>query len=228
MRLLSGRFLRAAGPGLAVLGLVSCGPDMGQEPSDGWAKSLVSIDCCAVTSLASPDLSKTLIFTPDADQNTVAVRLSAGWLRQTSLGSVSNARASWAPASRSFFISDGEGSGQTSRFHLYRAPDNGAPSEVEGVHERVVTAYRAEVGCSADASDPEVWGLGWDVSGARVYVLVQSSVHAPCGQADQYRVMVVATGSGDILRQYDATEAARTFGAIIPPNVLGEAVSGQR
>lgn len=228
MRLLSGRCVRAAGQGLVFLGLAACGPDVEKKASDGWAKSVVSIDCCAVTSLASPDLSKTLIFTPDAAQETVAVRLSAGWLRQTSLRTVSSAHASWAPRSRGFFISDGEGSGQTSRFYLYRAPDNGAPSEVEGVHDRAVAAYRAEVGCVVGASDPEVWGLGWDGSGARVYVLVQSSVHAPCGQADQYRVMAIATGSGDIVRQYDAAEAARTFGALIPPNVLGQAASGQR
>lgn len=201
--------------------VAACGDQPVATDNDVWSGTQHPVDCCVETRLRSPDGAKTLVFQPDADER-VHVRLSAGWLRQTGVTVLEGpASASWAPDGRSFFISDGEGSGQTSTFRLFRVPNDGDPREVRAAHDAAVAAYRAHAGCPVEAADPEVWGLGWSLDGARALVLVQSSIHDPCGQADQYMVMVVAAGDGSLLARYDTPEAARRFGDLIPANVRG-------
>jgi hypothetical protein len=205
----------------AVVLLAGCGNDPVAHRSEAWSADIVSIDCCTTTRLPSPDSTRTLIFEPDADEK-IHVRLSAGWLRQQEIAVTGMpSMASWAPDGRGFFISNGEGSGQTSVFRLFRTPDNGADIEIPAAHREAVAAYRAHVGCPADAFDPEVWGLGWSRDGRRALLLVQSSIHQPCGRADRYMVMAVAADDGRLLEQYDTAEAAERFAALIPANVRG-------
>lgn len=211
---------RLAGVAAALL-LSGCGDDPRTRQSEAWAADIVSIDCCTTTRLPSPNSTKTLIFEPDAAEK-VHVILSAGWLRRQEVGVTDiPSMASWAPGSQAFFISDGEGSGQTSAFRLFRTPDNGAAIELTAAHRVAVAAYRARVQCAAGAFDPEVWGLGWSKDGRRALVLVQSSIHEPCGRADRYMVMAVAADDGRLLEQYDTAEAAERFAALIPANVRG-------
>ena len=218
--------MRRAGPAaLIAIGVTALVPACGNPPaaadSNVWPGSQTPIDCCSTTRLSSPDGSKTLIFQPDADER-AHVRLSAGWLRQYGITVLEGpASASWGPDAKSFFISDGEGSGQTSTFRLFRVPNDGDPIEIDAAQTAVVAAYRAHAGCSVEAADPEVWGLGWSPDGARALVLVQSSIHDPCGQSDEYMVMAVAVDDGSLLAQYDTPEAARRFADLIPANVLG-------
>lgn len=199
----------------------ACGNQPEAAPDGVWPGLKSQIDCCVATRLRSPDGARTLVFEPDEEEK-VHVRLSAGWLGQRDITVLEGpATVSWAPDNRSFFISDSEGSGQTSTFRLFRAPENGAITELTLAHSVAVAAYRAHVGCPADASDPEVWGLGWSSGGDRAFVLVQSSIHQPCGQADRYMVMAVAANDGRVVEQVDTREAARRFASLIPGNVLG-------
>lgn len=212
----------AAVAALAVL--AGCGNDPAAHRSEAWSADVVSIDCCTPTRLPSPDSTRTLIFEPDADEK-VHVRLSAGWLHQQEIAVTDiPSLASWAPDGQGFFISDGEGSGQTSTFRLFRTPDNGVDRELPAAQREAVAAYRAHVGCPAAAFDPEVWGLGWSRDGRRALVLVQASIHQPCGRADRYLVMAVAADDGRLLEQYDTAEAAGRFAALIPADV--RAVTG--
>jgi len=207
---------RLAGVAAALL-LAGCGDD--PRRSEAWTADLVGIDCCATTRLPSPNSTKTLIFEPDATGR-VQVILSAGWLRRQEVGVADiPAVSSWAPESQGFFISDGEGSGQTGAFRLFRTPDNGAALELTAANRAAVAAYRAHVGCPAEASDPALRGLGWSKNGRRALVLAQPSIHKPCGQPDAYMVMAVALEDGRVLQQYAAAEAAERFGALIPANV---------
>lgn len=209
---------RLAGVAAALL-LTGCGDD--PQRSEAWTANIVSVDCCATIRLPSPNSTKTLIFEPDAAER-VHVILSAGWLRRQEIAVTDiPSMASWAPGSQGFFISDGEGSGQTSTFRLFRTPDNGAAVELTAAHRGAVAAYRARAQCPAEAFDPEVWGLGWSKDGGRALVLVQASIHEPCGRAEQYMVMAVAAEDGRLLEQYDTAEAAERFGALIPPRTRG-------
>ena len=198
----------------------ACGSQPGGTDGDVWTGTQTHIDCCATTRLPSPDSTKTLVFEPDDDER-AHVRLSAGWLRQLEVAVLEGpAAASWAPDSESFFISDGEGSGQTSTFRLFRAPNDGSAREIPAAHAAAVSAYRSHVRCPAEAFDPEVWGLGWSRDGSRAVVLVQASIHEPCGSASNYMVMALATDDGELVEQYDTAEAARRFADLIPANVL--------
>ncbi len=211
---------RLVAVGITIL-VAGCGSPPVVGDNEVWPGDQSHIDCCVATRLPSPDGSKALVFQPDADEK-VHVRLSAGWLRQYGVTLLEGpASASWAPDGKSFFISDGGGSGQTSAFRLFRTPDNGDVVELTSAHRGVVSAYRAHVQCPAEAFDPEVWGLGWSPDGRRAYVLAQSSIHEPCGRSDAYMVMAVATDDGRLLEQFDTAEATARFADLIPANVRG-------
>lgn len=184
--------------------------------TDNWTADIAAIDCCATTRAPSPDSTRTLIFEPGADGK-ARVRLSAGWLRQEEVAVASlPAAAAWAPDGRGFFISESRGPGETSRFRLFRTPENGAPAELSEARGQAVAAYRTHAGCADDGSDPALSGLGWSRDGRRVLVRARSATPGSCGPGEGDLIMALAAEDGRVLERYEAAEAAARFAALIP------------
>ena len=214
--------MRTAGAlaGLAIL-LAACSASPFAGSDDTVPAALIHVDCCGKVSAPAPDGSKTVIFDPD-EAEVIHIRLSAGWLKQTDLGTAGvSTSASWAPGAQAFFLNDGEGSGQHSTFRLFNTPDDGATRETDRPYHEAIGAYRSSRGCSA-LHNTEVWGIGWSKDGRLVHLLVQAAIHDPCGSADRFMVMTARVSDGQIVARYETAEAKQRFHALIPPNVMAE------
>jgi hypothetical protein len=82
------------------------------------------------------------------------------------------AMVSWSPNSDAFFINDGEGSGMSSTFRLFRVIGNQVVED-RTIGRKASALYRNHVKCGSAAADPSVWGFGWSSDGFRFYLLVQ-------------------------------------------------------
>lgn len=124
---------------------------------------------------------------------------------------------SWSPKSDAFFVNDGEGSGMSSVFRLFRI--NTQIVEDRMIEARVATQYRARKRCNSDAANPNVWGIGWSADGTSIYLLVQSTVNAPCGESGSFESMVVKKSDGLILEHLSEAETVNRFRALVPPEL---------
>jgi hypothetical protein len=136
-----------------------------------------------------------------------------------SVGSVeAPAMMSWSPRSNAFFLNDGEGSGQTSVFRLFRV--NGRDVVEDGrVGARAVAVYRKLKRCQSGAANPNVWGLGWSPDGAEIYLWIQTTIHAPCGERGSFIGMIVRLSDDAIVGQLSQKAAAVRFRTLLPPGV---------
>jgi len=125
------------------------------------------------------------------------------------------AMASWSPKSDAFFINDGEGSGMTSVFRLFRVK-SGLPIEDATIETKGVALYRSLKQCSAPAEDPNVWGIGWSSNGTLLYLLIQASVHAPCGESGSFIVATVKVTDGSVVERFSEEAAKRQFRILLP------------
>src|SRR5436853_5615919 len=105
---------------------------------------------------------------------------------------------SWSPESDAFFINDGEGSGMSSIFRLFRIRGSGV-YEDKTVERAAVSLYRRRTRCASSAVDPNVYGFGWGDGGSKIYLLVQATVDKPCGRLDGFISLVIRTSDGKIL-----------------------------
>jgi hypothetical protein len=124
------------------------------------------------------------------------------------------AMLSWAPDSSSFFINDGEGSGMTSTFRMFRLSTSSVTEEPE-FDRQVVDAFRQTQKCGTDALNPDLWGFGWTKDARQIYILATPTVHQPCGESSW--VYIVDTRSGSILARLTEEKARERLGAIVPP-----------
>lgn len=131
------------------------------------------------------------------------------------------AMVSWSPKSDVFFINDGEGSGMTSTFRLFRI--NGTQIyEDKAVAKAAVSLYRRRTGCNRSALDPDVWGFAWGDGGSKIYLLVQATVHEPCGSPYQLISLVVQTSDGKILETLSENQTKERFGSLLPSSLFVE------
>lgn len=131
------------------------------------------------------------------------------------------AMVSWSPNSDAFFVNDGEGSGMTSNFRLFRIKGAGV-YEDRAVAKTAVSLYRRRTRCTASALDPDVWGFGWGESGNKIYLLVQATVHEPCGPAYGFISLVVRTSDGKILETLSEKRTKERFGSVLPSSLFIE------
>jgi hypothetical protein len=130
------------------------------------------------------------------------------------------AMVSWSPRSDAFFINDGEGSGMTSTFRLFRI--NGTRIyEDKTIEKRAVSLYRHRTGCRRTALDPDVWGFGWD-GGSKMYLLVQPTVREPCGDLSELISLVVRTSDGKILETLSREQTKERFGSLLPSSFFAK------
>jgi hypothetical protein len=129
------------------------------------------------------------------------------------------AMVSWSPRSDVFFVNDGEGSGMTSAFRLFRIKGTQI-YEDKAVEKAAVSLYRRRTGCNRSALDPDVWGFGWGDGGGKIYLLVQATVHKPCGS--QLISLVVRTSDGKVLEELSEKQTKERFGSLLPSSLFRE------
>jgi hypothetical protein len=129
------------------------------------------------------------------------------------------AMVSWSPRSDAFFVNDGEGSGMSSTFRLFRL--KGAKVyEDKAVGKAVVSLFRRRIRCRSSSADPNVWGFGWGDGGNSIYLLVQPTVHEPCGRPNQSISLVVRASDGRVLKTLSEKQTKERFGALLPASLF--------
>jgi len=129
------------------------------------------------------------------------------------------AMVSWSPTSNAFFINDGEGSGMTSVFRMFRI-ENGGVFEEATIRKRAVAFFRKTVRCRPQAYDPDVWGFGWSADGREIYLLVQSTVHNPCGPSGTFISLIVGADDAGIRGKLSASGTERRFRSLLPAEIF--------
>lgn len=131
------------------------------------------------------------------------------------------AMVSWSPRSDAFFVNDGEGSGMTSTFRLFRIKGTQI-YEDKTIEKTAVSLYRRRMGCNRAALDPDVWGFGWGDRGGQMYLLVQATVHEPCGPPYGFISLVVRTSDGKILEALTEKQTQERFGSLLPSSFFAK------
>jgi len=126
----------------------------------------------------------------------------------------------WAPDSTAFFINDGNGSGQSSEFHIVDIGDHSLLDDTSaGLQAQQV--YRLHYPCREGDLPPNVWGLEWSSDSKRIFVLVQPRVHSVCQTTDQFMVLEIDATSHDVAEAW-SSEQARDASSFVLPDFLGE------
>jgi len=125
------------------------------------------------------------------------------------------AMISWSPKSDAFFVNDGEGSGMSSTFRLFRIKST-AVLEDRTIEKAAVSLYRHRTRCAQSSLDPTVYGFGWAAGGNKLYLLVQATVHEPCGPPYGFVSLVIRTSDGRILETLAKQETKVRFGSLLP------------
>jgi hypothetical protein len=129
------------------------------------------------------------------------------------------AMLSWAPDSRAFFVNDGEGSGQTSVFRMFRISGDNIGEDF-AIYRQAVAFFRNLKKCGSRSVDPDVWGFGWSPDGKRVYLLVQATLHDPCGRTGSFLTLVVNVADGKIIESLSESATKSRFQRLLPQAVL--------
>jgi hypothetical protein len=129
------------------------------------------------------------------------------------------AMVSWSPKSNIFFVNDGEGSGMSSVFRLFRLNGNDV-IEDDSLERKAVSLYRRRVRCSSRSADPNVWGFGWEHNGADILILVQATTDKPCGQPDAFVTLVVRATDGAVLETLSKAQSRARFAFLLPPELF--------
>jgi hypothetical protein len=128
---------------------------------------------------------------------------------------------SWSPQSDAFFINDGEGSGMSSTFRLFRIKGRRF-YEDKSIERAAVSLYRRRTRCGSSAVNPNVYGFGWGNDGRRIYLLVQPTVDESCGRLDEFISLVIRTSDGKILETLSRDETRQRFSTVLPPSLFKE------
>jgi len=179
-----------------------------------WSESLKTVLADCDNRIVSPN--GLLVLRIDAT-GAVQVLEQSGHklLAQAAQGVEPPASASWSPNSDAFFINDGEGSGETSELRLYFVKD-GKITELKGVQRRVASLYRRRIKCAHDALDPDVWGLRWTPDGQYVDLLVEATIHQPCGQSGSFRGMRVRARDAKVMEVLSEEATVARWSAWLP------------
>jgi hypothetical protein len=182
-----------------------------------WSKQLSNVIADCDNRFISPN-GKLLLRIDTEGQLRVSEIASGNEIQIHSRAVEPPAMVSWSPISDSFFINDGEGSGMSSTFRLFRVRSNRLVEDGT-IESKVVAMYRSRTKCSSAAADPSVWGLGWSPDGTRFDLLVQATVNAPCGKPGSFRGMTMKLADGSVLAQLSEAATKRKFQALLPREV---------
>jgi hypothetical protein len=181
-----------------------------------WNESVRSVVADCAVEFPSPDKHLRLKFASDS---TMSVEGKTIHLRGPNIEPP--AMVSWSPRSDAFFVNDGEGSGMASTFRLFRI--KGAEIYEDHAIEKVaVSLYRRRTRCSPSAVDPNVYGFGWGDAGSKLYLLVQATVHEPCGPPYEFISLVIRTSDGRILETLSEKQTKVRFSSLLPSSLFGK------
>jgi hypothetical protein len=188
----------------------------GLSGAPAWNESVRYVLPGCAAEFPSPGKRLLLRFAPDRAMSVdgVPVRLSGPRIEPPGM-------VSWSPRSDAFFVNDGEGSGMSSTFRLFRVK-GAAASEDKAVAKAAVSLYRRRKHCISSSADPNVWGFGWGGGGSKIYLLVQSTVHEPCGSPDQFISLVVRAADGKVLETLSYAQTKARFGPELPSSLFGK------
>ncbi len=124
------------------------------------------------------------------------------------------ATLAWSPASDTFIVNDGEGSGQDSVLHVYRAEARGL-TQATLFQENALKTFRQLNGCASDAV-PGVWGLGFDDDGLILHALVQAHRDGECGYREGYVIVSMLVATGETVSVVREPDAGQAFAAFLP------------
>jgi len=183
----------------------------------GWSEQLRNVIADCDNRFVSPDGKLVLRIDIKGKIRVIEVA-SQRKLRIHSRAVEPPAMVSWSPNSDAFFVNDGEGSGMSSAFRLFRIRDSRI--EEDGATARkAVVLYRGQFKCSPSAVDPNVWGMGWTPDGFRFHLLVQATVNQPCGEQGSFIGMTIKLDDGSVFEMLSEEATRRQFHTILPREV---------
>lgn len=181
-----------------------------------WTEAVYYVDADCASEFPSPNHHLALKFAPNGTMS-----IAGKSIHLTGPRVEPPAMVSWSPRSDAFFINDGEGSGMSSTFRLFRIKGTQI-YEDSAVRKAAVSFYRRRRACSRSALDPDVWGFGWGNGGSKMYLLVQATVHEPCGPPFGFISLVVRTSDGKILETLSEEQTKKRFGSLLPSSLFVE------
>lgn len=182
--------------------------------TSAWNASLRNIISDCAFELQSPDDLRTLVVSASG---VISLRTTSGPVDYEWKGPQIEppGMISWSPQSNAFFVNDGEGSGMSSKFRLFKVKGVDA-TEDASVERTAVSLYRRRIGCNATAADPSVWGVAWEGNGDNIFLLVQATVDEPCGLPGAFIGLIVRTSDGAILECLSENQVKKRFGHQLP------------
>jgi hypothetical protein len=181
-----------------------------------WNESVRDVVAGCAAEYPSPDKRLLLKFASDSTMS-----VEGKTLHLSSPQIESPASISWSPRSDAFFVNDGEGSGMSSTFRLFRIREADV-LEDKAVAKATVSLYRQRTRCNPSALNPDVWGFGWGDGGRKIYLLAQATIHEPCGPPYGFISLVVRTSDGKILETLSRKQTKKRFGALLPSSLFGK------
>lgn len=127
---------------------------------------------------------------------------------------------SWSPKSDAFFVNDGEGSGLSSSFRLFKVKGTEV-SEDKTIEEKAVSLFRRRTHCASSSADPNVWGFGWSTEAKAIYLLIQPTVNDSCGRPDHFISAVIRTSDAAVSEVLSKEQTKVRFGSQLPPPLFG-------
>jgi hypothetical protein len=182
-----------------------------------WSEQLRTVIADCDNRLAAPNGRLTLLINA-AGQVKVASGITENVVQLTARGVSPPAMASWSPISNAFFINDGEGSGMSSTFRLFRVEHTQIVEDAT-VEKEAVLLYRKQAQCSSSTADPNVWGIGWSSDGELFYLLVQATVDDPCGKPGAFIGMTVKLTDSSVVKTLSERSTERIFRTLLPPEI---------
>jgi hypothetical protein len=131
------------------------------------------------------------------------------------------AMVSWSPKSNAFFVNDGEGSGMSSTFRLFRV-ERTQVVEDGTIEKKAIALYRSQKKCSSAAADPNVWGIGWSSDGTLFYLLVQATANDPCGESAAFIGMTIRLTDGSIIKRLSEADTKQAFRPLLPREIYSK------
>ena len=185
-----------------------------------WSDQLRSVIAGCDNRIPSPDGKLTLVINSEG-QIQVFDKATGRTHRVPSNSVLPPGMASWSPKSDAFFINNGEGSGMSSTFRLFRVK-HGQFVEDRSIEKKAVALYRDEKKCSSNAADPNVWGIGWSPDGTRFYLLVQATVNDPCGKSGAFLGVTMNLSDGSVVKRLSEADTKRVFRAFLPREIYSK------
>jgi hypothetical protein len=182
-----------------------------------WNKYAHNLTADCPAKLTAPDGKKTLRVNSDGRFQLSFTR--NGPSRAIGYSVEPPAMASWAPNSEAFFINDGEGSGMSSVFRLFRIKDGRAVRD-DSIERIAVKRFRKVIGCATAATDPNVWGFGWSADGKQVFLLVQATVNGPCGKQGGFITLIVNLANVSVVEEPSEKQTEQRFRTLLFPELF--------